>query len=77
MMTDPLKTQVGGNHYKGFPIQPIEFIHRNGLSYLVGNIIKYVVRYKMKNGTEDLKKAQHYLEILIHLETLMVEEGSK
>ena len=77
MMTDPLKTQVGGNHYKDFPIQPIEFIHRNGLSYLVGNIIKYVVRYKMKNGVEDLKKAQHYLEILIHLETLMAEEDSK
>lgn len=68
-MTDPLKTQVGGNHYKDFPIQPIEFIHRNGLSYLVGNIIKYIVRYKLKNGVEDLKKAQHYLEILIAEET--------
>ncbi len=70
-MTDPLKTQVGGNHYKDFPIQPIEFIHRNNLGYLVGNIIKYVVRYKLKNGVEDLKKAQHYLEILI------AEENSK
>jgi hypothetical protein len=68
-MTDPLKTQVGGNHYKDFPIQPIEFIHRNGLSYLVGNIIKYIVRYKLKNGVEDLKKAQHYPEILIAEET--------
>jgi hypothetical protein len=68
-MTDLLKTQVGGNHYKDFPIQPIEFIHRNGLSYLVGNIIKYIVRYKLKNGVEDLKKAQHYSEILIAEET--------
>jgi len=68
-MTDQLKTQVGGNHYKDFPIQPIEFIHRNGLSYLVGNIIKYIVRYKLKNGVEDLKKAQHYSEILIAEET--------
>lgn len=30
-----------------------------------GNVIKYVWRYKGKNGLEDLKKAKHYLEWLI------------
>jgi len=33
--------------------------------YLEGNIVKYVSRYKHKNGLEDLKKAKWYLERLI------------
>lgn len=64
-MKEPLNTQVGGNHYQDFPIQPIEFIMKNNLSFPVGNIIKYVCRFDKKNGLEDLNKAKHYLEILI------------
>ena len=33
----------------------------NRLDYLQGNVIKYVTRYKNKNGVEDLEKAAHYL----------------
>lgn len=62
-----LSTQVGGNHYKDFPIQPIEFITKNNIGFIEGNIIKYVCRYKAKNGVEDLNKAKHYLEMLIEL----------
>lgn len=58
-------TQVGGNHYQDFVIQPIEFIMKNNLSFPVGNVIKYVCRFDKKNGLEDLNKAKHYLEILI------------
>lgn len=58
-------TQVGGNHYKEFAIQPTEFILKNKLNFAEGNIIKYVTRYKKKNGLEDLYKARHYLDILI------------
>lgn len=61
-------SQVGGNHYKSFKIQPIEFIHINGLGYIAGNIIKYVCRYKIKNGIEDLRKARHYIDMLIESE---------
>ena len=61
-------TQCGGTHYKDFPIQPVEFIHKNGLGFIVGNVVKYVVRYKQKNGVEDLKKARHYLDMLIEME---------
>ncbi len=57
--------QVGGSHYKDMEIQPIDFITKNNLSYIQGNVIKYVCRYKDKNGVEDLEKAMHYLEILI------------
>jgi hypothetical protein len=63
-----LNTQEGGQHYKQWKIQPIEFIHANGLPYIEGNIIKYIMRHKFKNGLEDLKKARHYLDILIELE---------
>ena len=59
------ETQVGGNHYSKMKIQPIDFITENGLGYIEGNIIKYVCRYKDKNGLEDLEKAQHYLQMLI------------
>jgi len=60
-----LSKQVSGSHYKNFKIQPIEFIHKNNLDYIQGNIIKYVCRYKDKNGVEDLEKAKHYIEMLI------------
>ncbi|WP_456325892.1 DUF3310 domain-containing protein [Desulfonauticus submarinus] len=60
-----LQTQVGGNHYRDFEIQPIEFIFKNNLGFIEGCIIKYLCRYKKKNGIEDLKKARHYLDILI------------
>ena len=64
----PKSTQVGGNHYSKMKIQPIDFITANGIGYIEGNIIKYVCRYKSKNGVEDLKKAQHYLQMLIEQE---------
>ena len=60
--------QVGGGHYKGMAIQPAEFIHKNGIGYLEGNVIKYVVRHRSKNGAEDLKKAIHYLQLLLTME---------
>lgn len=60
--------QEGGGHYKKYPIQPTEFIHKNGLSFIQGNVIKYLMRYKDKNGIEDLKKAKHYIDLLIEFE---------
>ena len=63
-----LKEQVGGDHYSKLAIQPVEYITKNKLSYLAGNVIKYVTRYKDKNGVEDLEKAKHYINLLIELE---------
>ena len=57
--------QIGGTHYSKMKIQPIDYIMENGLDYLQGNCIKYVTRYKDKNGKEDLLKAQHYIELMI------------
>lgn len=67
---NPLEKQVGGNHYKGFVIQPVEFIYKNNIPFIEGNILKYILRYKQKNGVEDLKKARHYLDMLIELEKI-------
>lgn len=60
--------QVGGNHYKKNKIQPIEYIHANGLDFLSGNIIKYASRWRYKGGIQDLEKIKHYCDLLIQLE---------
>ena len=65
----PQDRQIGGSHYKKFRIQPYEFISKNDLSFFQGNVIKYVCRYLHKNGIEDLRKARHYIDILIENES--------
>lgn len=64
----PLDVQVAGDHYKSLAIQPVEYIHANGLGYFEGNVIKYVTRWRNKGGAADLKKARHYIDLLIALE---------
>ena len=59
--------QIGGRHYIEKTIQPWDYIIANKMGYLEGNIIKYVSRYKDKNGLEDLIKAAHYLDKLIEV----------
>jgi len=60
-----LKKQIGGSHYKGLPIQPAKFINKNKLLFAEGNAIKYICRHGSKGGLEDIKKAIHYLEMII------------
>jgi len=64
MRVNPLATQVGGSHYQ-LPIQPIDYIVKNNIGYREGNVIKYTTRHKTKNGAEDIKKAIHYLEMIL------------
>ena len=63
-----LDTQVGGSHYKDMRIQPVEYIHANGIPFIEGAVIKYVSRWRAKGGIEDVKKARHFLDLLIQLE---------
>lgn len=67
---DPYKRQVGGGHYAKYAIQPTEYIIKNKLNFCEGNVIKYVTRWKDKGGVDDLRKARHYLD-------MMIEEHSK
>lgn len=68
-MINALEKQEGGNHYKGYSIQPIEYIHANNIPFAEGSVVKYVTRWRDKNGVADLKKAIHFLELLIELES--------
>ena len=65
-----LDRQEAGNHYKDMAIQPIEFIYANSnlIGYFEGCAIKYLCRWKVKNGLQDLRKAKHYIELLIEME---------
>ena len=63
-----LEIQIGGGHYKDMAIQPVEYIRKNNIPYIEGCIIKYVSRWRKKNGIEDLQKAKHFIDLLIELE---------
>jgi len=66
-LATPLLEQVGGDHYKNFPIQPVAFITRNNLPFLEGSVIKRVCRHRLKGcGLEDLEKAKHELDLIRH-----------
>ena len=66
-MESSLDIQVGGNHYKGLAYQPVQFSVDMCLNFIQGNIVKYVSRYKNKNGNEDLKKVLHYAQLGVEL----------
>ena len=63
-----LQAQVGGDHYKRLAIQPVEYIHANGLGFIEGSIIKYATRWRDKGGIRDLGKIKHFVDLLIQLE---------
>jgi hypothetical protein len=62
-------------HYKGFKIEPLQYIEENGIGFHEGNIIKYVSRWRQKDGLDDLKKAKFYIERLIELAERSEHEG--
>ena len=69
MSESALDIQIDGSHYKNMAIQPIVYIYANQLPFIEGNIVKYVSRWKNKNGTKDLEKARHLIDMLIEFET--------
>ena len=62
---DSLDNQVGGKHYRNMKIQPAEFINENKLLFAEGNAIKYICRHPHKGKQEDIKKAIHYLQMIL------------
>ena len=63
-----LETQEDGNHYTKLAIQPMEYSMKNKLDPLQHTVIKYVTRFRDKNGLVDLKKARHCIDMLIEME---------
>jgi hypothetical protein len=60
--------QIAGNHYRDLKIQPAYFCHVNNIPYLEATAIKYLCRWRKKNGIEDLRKAKHFIDLLIEFE---------
>jgi hypothetical protein len=57
---------IGGQHYhKGDGIQPWDIIEAWELDFWEGNVVKYILRWKHKDGLQDLQKARHYLDYII------------
>jgi len=65
MTYQSLEKQVGGKHYKNMKIQPAEFINENKLLFAEGNAINYICRHSIKGKEEDVRKAIHYLEMIL------------
>lgn len=73
-MSKANEIQHGGTHYKKKAIEPWDYIVANDIGFLAGNAIKYLTRYSDKNGVEDLKKARHYIDKLIEVETTVEQK---
>jgi len=67
-VTSALDTQIGGDHYKKYPIQPVEYAHVNGMLVCEANVLKYITRHKEKGKAEDIHKAINLLVMLLELE---------
>lgn len=76
MAREALETQEGGTHYTKLKIQPMEYSMANGLDACQHTIIKYVTRFRDKNGKEDLLKAKHTIDLLIAFEYTNIDDES-
>ena len=72
---EPSHSQVGGSHYTKCQIQPWDYVIANNLDYFQGSIIKYVTRWRDKNGVEDLQKAKHFLEKYIEFQNGIIRNS--
>ena len=63
-----LGTQISGNHYLGFKIQPVEFVNANDMDFLQGSVIKYISRHKLKGKQKDVEKAIHFCKLILELQ---------
>lgn len=61
----PNDKQVGGDHYKGIAVDVIRFCLIHNIEFSMGSAFKYIVRWRKKNGIEDLEKALHYLNCIL------------
>lgn len=72
-----LDIQIGGDHYKSMPIQPMEYSMANKLDACQHTAIKYITRFREKGGIQDLEKAKHVIDMLIEFERNAEEEQAK
>ena len=59
------KNNINPDHYGGSEIDVIDFCQVNNLDFMQGNVIKYITRYRKKNGLEDVRKAVEYINRIL------------
>ena len=72
----PVKEIPDPVHYH-FEIEPFDYIHDNDMGFAEGNVIKYITRWRYKDGIKDLYKAKKYIEMLISKEEKEEEKRGK
>ncbi|WP_374303827.1 DUF3310 domain-containing protein [Ferrovibrio sp.] len=67
------------SHYTQGGIEVREFLEANGIAedFYVGNIIKYLIRYRYKAGLVDLRKALRYCEMLVEMKLRIDKENAE
>ena len=65
----PVKEATDPVHYH-FDIEPFDYIHDNQLNFAEGNVVKYITRWRYKDGIKDLYKAKQYIDMLIAKELI-------
>lgn len=75
-LSAPLTYQEGGDHYLKMKYQPLAIICKCKMSFIQGCVLKYVSRYKNKNGVEDLKKALQYIRLGIPMGETKAKSGA-
>ena len=68
-----MEDKISPTYYKQGKVEVWDFVNEQGLDFFGGNVIKYLCRYKRKNGLEDLMKAKRYLDKLIEVEQSKIE----
>lgn len=73
-MSKANEVQVGGDHYRRQAIQPWDYIAANGLDFFQGAVVKYISRWKTKDGIKDLEKCLHFLQKYIEVSKSMGDD---
>jgi hypothetical protein len=72
-----MANNISPSYYQKGSIEVTDYITSNEMSFIEGNIIKYVTRYKEKSGIQDLRKARWYLDKLIQTQMDIPMEDMK
>jgi hypothetical protein len=63
-------------HYTMWKVEPVTFIMENDMPFAEGNVIKYVMRHRAKNGANDLLKAVRYIEMILEKDYRLALDGN-
>jgi len=72
-----MSNNISPSYYQKGSVEVTDYITSNEMSFIEGNIIKYVTRYKDKSGIQDLRKARWYLDKLIQTQMDIPMEDMK